>query len=158
MLAAPIMLQTSANPTRRINVSSGFYYAVLPSFAGRPFILVTRPYSPCAARTCAPASFAYPVYGCAARRRRTVRVDPRGALITRPVTGFRPHVWVVLSIYRRRTCRCRWRREAGARTLRGPHGSGMLIAMQIASALATSADIDPPAELQSADRWTVTSE
>lgn len=38
------MLQTSANPTRRINASSGFYYAVLPSFAGRPFILVTCPY------------------------------------------------------------------------------------------------------------------
>lgn len=38
------MLQTSANPTRRINASSGFYYAVLPSFAGWPFILVRCPY------------------------------------------------------------------------------------------------------------------
>lgn len=38
------MLQTSANPTRRINASSGFYYAVLPSFVGRPFILVRCPH------------------------------------------------------------------------------------------------------------------
>lgn len=38
------MLQTSANPTRRINASSGFYYAVLPSFACCPFILVRCPY------------------------------------------------------------------------------------------------------------------
>lgn len=38
------MLQTSAIPTRRINASSCFYYAVLPSFAGCPFILVRRPY------------------------------------------------------------------------------------------------------------------
>lgn len=41
---AAIMLQTSANPTSRINASPGFYYAVLSSFAGQPFILVRCPY------------------------------------------------------------------------------------------------------------------
>lgn len=46
--------------------------------------------------------------------------------------GFRHLVWVVLSIYRRRACSCRLRREVAAATLRGPRRRGMLMAMQIA--------------------------
>ena len=39
-----------------------------------------------------------------------------------------------------------------------PHRRGILMGMQIASGLATSADIDPPADFHGGDRWTVTSE
>lgn len=39
-----------------------------------------------------------------------------------------------------------------------PHHGGILMGMQIAFGLATSADIDPPADFYGGDRWTVTSE
>lgn len=40
----------------------------------------------------------------------------------------------------------------------GPHHRGILMGMQIAFRLPTSADIDPPADARGGDRWTVTSE
>lgn len=48
----------------------------------------------------------------------------------------------------------------GGRCSRRPASSpwGILMGMQIAFGLATSADIDPPADFYSGDRWTVTSE
>lgn len=40
----------------------------------------------------------------------------------------------------------------------GPHRGGILMGMQIAFGLATSADIDPPAGIYGGDGWSVTSE
>lgn len=110
------MLQTSANPTRRINASSGFYYAVLPSFAGWPFILVTRPYllAVCGAYACdgVRACSRTPIaFACIASWKRMLdacvrssKFIPEGVKSLVQRQAFQGHVWLVLSIYRCGTC------------------------------------------------------
>lgn len=152
------MLQTSAKPTRRINASSGCYYAVPPSFAGRPFILVRRPYQPTYVRT-----RARPLV-CIGGRRRLPGRDlksffPEGvkSLVWRrerkgSVVPLQGRVELVLSIYRRGTARRQvfaLRGRCGRRP-RAPRRAGILMGMQMALGLATSADIDPPADVRAA--------
>lgn len=161
------MLQTSANPTRRINASSGFYYAVLPSFAGWPFILVRCPYLLSVwVPTCVPARVcprallhvlrmyesAYQLLACGLKSlsQRGLNHLSSGGL-SRATSGLSyqsidvaPALPVALG------SRCSRRPR--------PHHRGILMGMQIAFHLPTSADIDPPADAGGGDRWTVTSE
>lgn len=153
------MLQTSANPTRRINASSGFYYAVPPSFAGRPFILVRCPYQPAYVRTCARL-----LVRIGGRRRLPGRdleslshrglnhLSGGGGGRKGSVVPLQGHVQLVLSIYRRGAVRRQVFALRGrcSRRPRAPRRAGILMGMQMALGLATSADIDPPADLRAA--------
>lgn len=158
------MLQTSANPTRRINASSGFHYAVLPSFAGRPFILVRCPYllsvwvntcvhvclGICMCYCMCESAYLLLVWDVKSLSQRELNhLSSRG--LSRAMSGLSyqsidvaPVVPVAL-----------WGRCSRRP---GPHRQGILMGMQIAFGLATSADIDPPADFYGGDRWTVTSE
>jgi len=154
------MLQTSANPTRRINASSGFYYAVLPSFAGWPFILVRCPYllsvwrvrrasTPLYLRLhvlCMYESHLLCVWDPKSSSQRGLNHLSSGGL-SRAMSGLSYQSIDVAPA-----------READAGGGSSPHHTGILMRMQIAFALATSADIDPPADFYVGDRWTVTSE
>lgn len=161
------MLQTSANSTRRINASSGFYYAVLPSFAGCPFILVR---CPCLlsvrVHTCAPAlvcpsallhvlciyesAYQLPVRDLKSLSQRGLNHLSSGGL-SRATSGLSYQ-----SIDVAAALPVALRSRFSSRPM--PHHGGILIGMQVAFRLPTSADIDPPADAEGGDRWTVTSE
>lgn len=137
------MLRTSANPTRRINVSSGVYYAVLPSVAIRPFILVTCPYLP---PTTPPWAAYVHICTCCKQKRYSLaglgKFIPEGLKSLVQWRAFVPHVRGLSyqSIDAAPVSRLHPRAVVAS-----PCGAGMLMAMQIASGLATSADIDLPA-------------
>lgn len=161
------MLQTSAKPTRRINASSGFYYAVLPSFADWPFILVRCPYLLSVwAPTCVPtrvcpcaslhalciyeSAYQLLVWDLKSLSQRGLNHLSSGGL-SRATSGLSYQsidVAPALPVALRGWCSRRPR----------PHHRGILMGMQIAFRLPTSADIDPPADAGGGDRWTVTSE
>lgn len=121
------MLQTSANLTRRINASSGFYYAVLPSFAGWPFILVRCPYLLSVwANACVHVCLA--VFACVIVCAKVLilclckmlKVYPIGGSITCPVVGFPgPCLACLINLLMWHLC-CRLRYEADAVDGPGP--------------------------------------
>lgn len=162
------MLQTSANPTRRINASSGFYYAVLPSFASWPFILVRYPYllsvwanTRVCVCVCGPSMRPVCIYvgKCMLACVRSYKFIPRSGLnhlssgvLSRAMSGLSYQSIDGGHLLRRLSYEPECRRRPG------PHRRGILMWMQIDFGLPTSADIDPPADFHGGDRWTVTSE
>lgn len=143
------MLQTSANPTRRINASSCFYYAVPPSFAAPPFILVRCPYLLTVSACACVCTLVFLLVGDLQTLSQRGLNHSSSHGLSRAMSDLSyQSIDTAPALPLGGQCSGRPR----------PRHGGILMGMQIASVSATSAGIDPPADFHCGDRWTVTSE